>query len=439
MTESPAKPSATTQPVVVVVGGGFGGLQVVRALARSPVQVVLIDRENYHLFQPLLYQVATGGLSPADISSPLRSIFKNQKNVTIIQDEVQDFDIEGQSLITRKSRVPYDYLVLATGSRTSYFGNDQWAGYSHGLKSLEEAIDIRKQIYGTFEEAECLAGTEKDPRPIRFVVVGGGPTGVEMTGAIAELTRHTLRGEFKRIDPTKAEVLLLEGGGRVLANYDESLSNKAQEDLEDLGAHVRTNTFVTNIDQSGVKFKNEQQEEEFLEADLVLWAAGVRASSLSRKLHEKTGVELDRSGRICVNKDLSVPNHPNIFALGDMVLFLDEKKQKPLPGVAPVAMQQGYYVGKKIDRQVIGEETETPFEYTDKGMLAVIGRAAAIGDIRGWKFTGFFAWFVWLFVHLMFLVEFQSRVLVFIQWGWNYFTRNRSARLITNTRELRSD
>ncbi len=439
MTEPNTTSSPKKAPTVVVVGGGFGGLQVVRALARAPLQVVLIDRENYHLFQPLLYQVATGGLSPADISSPLRTIFKGQKNVTILHDEVQDFDTEKQVVVTRKTRVPYDYLVLATGSRAAYFGNEHWAKDSHGLKSIEEALDIRKRIYGVFEEAECLAVAGIEKRPNRFILEGGGPPGVEMAGAFCDLSRHTLRVEFKHIDPTKAEVLLLEAGDRILAGYDEYLSDKAEAELESMGAQVRTNCMVTDISESGVTFKNEQAEEEFLNADWVLWAAGVRASSLSKNLHDQTGAELDKGGRIRIGKDLSIPNHPNIFAIGDMVLFIDEETQKPLPGVAPVAMQQGYYVGTKIGRQVIGEDTETPFEYYDKGMLAVIGRAAAVADVRGWKFTGFFAWFVWLFVHLMFLVEFQNRVLVFIQWGWNYFTRNRSARLITNTRESRSN
>lgn len=421
-------------PRVVVVGGGFAGIQAVKSLRRSAVEIVLVDRQNYHLFQPLLYQVATGGLSPADIATPLRYIFKRQKNVRVLRDEVVDIDVEDHEVITKHTRIHYDYLVVTTGAKNHYFGNDHWEEHALGLKSLEEALEIRRRVFLAFEDAECLGQISAEMETIRFVVVGGGPTGVELAGAIGELSAHTFRGEFHNIDPAKAEILLIETGERILPNYPKALSIHARRDLERLGVEVYTKTLVSKIDECGVTLQHDHGEE-WIPAQAVFWAAGVQASDLGKKLAEKVGVELDKSGRVRVQADLSITNYPNIFVAGDLASSLDESIDQPLPGVAPVAMQEGKYVGQKINALVRGKN-RPPFRYRHRGTLAVIGRAAAVADLGRIQLRGYMAWLVWLFVHLMNLVEFENRLLVLIQWGWNYLTRNRSARLITSTSHL---
>lgn len=413
---------------VILVGGGFAGLYAAQALRRAPVDVTLIDRRNFHLFQPLLYQVATGGLSPADIASPLRGVLARQENAKVVQGAVTGLDAIHRQVLVGEAALEYDFLIVATGSKHHYFGNDRWQSVAPGLKTVEDALAMRRRILSAFERAEV----ERDPRRrealLTFVVVGGGPTGVELAGAIGELANHTLRNNFRSIDPADAKILLIEATGRILPVYPASLSDKAQRSLERLGVTVTTNRLVKDISPDHVLLEGPTGEQQ-LPTQTVLWAAGVTASSFGEKVAAATSSTTDRQGRILVNPDLSIPGFPEIFVCGDLAHF--KQNEQPLPGLAPVAMQQGAYVARRIGRQLRGKETP-PFRYRDWGTMAVIGRASAVAQLGRLRLHGYLAWLVWLFIHLINLVEFENRILVLIQWGWNYFTRNRSARLITN-------
>ncbi len=414
---------------VVIIGGGFGGLYTAKALGNTPVDVTLIDKRNFHLFQPLLYQVATGGLSPGDISSPLRAVLSRYKNVKVVAAEATDVDPDTQRVILSDGEVPYDTLIVATGVSHHYFGNDEWAESAPGLKTIEDAVHIRRHILLAFEAAERESDPAKRRAAMTFVVVGAGPTGVELAGALAELAHKTLKDDFRNIDPAEAKILLLEGMDRVLPPYPPELSAKAEKSLEKLGVVVQTNTMVTDIDGDEVTMK-QGDDSETIRARTVLWAAGVQASGMGKILADRTGVELDRSGRVIVEPDLSLANQPNIFVIGDLAHFAHQNEGKPLPGVAQVAIQQGQYMAKLVRKRLKGQTPES-FRYFDKGSLAVIGRNAAVADIGPLKFSGFFAWLLWVFIHIMYLVEFDNRLIVFFQWAWNYVTRKRGARLIT--------
>lgn len=413
---------------VVIVGGGFGGLYAAKSLRRSKVDLTLIDRRNFHLFQPLLYQVATGGLSPGDISSPLRSILRRQKNARVLMAEVVDIDVSRRRVVLADGEVGYDSLIVATGAHHDYFGNSRWEQYAPGLKTVEDALEIRKRIYLAFEAAEREPDPEKKAAWLTFVVVGGGPTGVELAGALGEIAHYTLRQDFRSIDPALARIILVEGLDRVLATYDESLSEKARRSLEGLGVEVRLNSFVTGVDDHGVTITH-GDEKATINAKTVLWSAGVKANSLGMVLAERTGATVDRAGRIVVDENLMIPGWPGIYVIGDLASF-SHQTGRPLPGVAPVAMSMGRYAARRIDA-AIQNRAMKPFRYFDKGALATIGRSAAIAQFGPVKISGWIAWVTWLFVHLMYLVEFDNRLLVLTQWAWNYFTRNRGARLIT--------
>ncbi|MCT7952512.1 NAD(P)/FAD-dependent oxidoreductase [Ancylothrix sp. C2] len=418
-------------PHVVIVGGGFGGLYAAQALRKAEVKVTLIDRRNFHLFQPLLYQVATGSLSPADISSPLRAILNHSKNTQILLGEVKDIDTEEQKIfLATGDEIAYDYLIVATGVSHHYFGKDEWATKAPGLKTVEDAIEMRRKIFLAFEAAEKENDPEKRRAWLNFVVVGGGPTGVELAGALAELAHYTLKNDFASIDTTEAQILLIEGVDRVLPPYPQDLSEKAKKSLEELGVTVKTRTMVTNIEDGIVTVKCEDKEEK-IETKTVLWAAGVKASAMGQAIAKATGSELDRVGRVVVEPDLSVKGFANIFVIGDLANFAHQGDGKPIPGVAPVAMQEGQYVAQLIKKKLAGKSVE-PFRYVDYGSLAVIGRHAAVVDLGFVKFSGFLAWLAWVFVHIYYLIEFDNKLVVMIQWGWNYFTRKRGARLITN-------
>lgn len=415
---------------VVIIGAGFGGLHAAKALSRAPVRVTLIDRRNFHCFQPLLYQVATGALSPANISMPIRAILKRQKNAEMLLGEVIDFDLGAKRVLLRDGAVGFDSLIVGAGTRHYYFGHDDWEPLAPGLKTIEEATEIRRRILLAFESAEVQTDCEARREWMRFTIVGAGPTGVEMAGAIAELARHTLQSNFRRINPASAEILLLEAADRVLSTYPLKLSRKAEQVLNRLGVSVRTSTVVESIGERGVTVRRVDSRERIV-SRTVVWAAGVRASDLGRKLAQISGAEADRGGRVVVEPDLSISNYPDVFVIGDLAHCRDQQGQ-PLPGVAPVAIQQGKYAARAIRARLKGK-TLPPFRYRDHGQMATIGRAAAVAQIGPLQFNGLVAWLAWLFVHLMNLVGFQNRLLVFIQWAWNYFTRNRSARLITET------
>jgi NADH dehydrogenase len=413
---------------VVIVGGGFGGLQAAQGLRRASFDVTLVDRRNFHLFQPLTYQVATGALSPGEIAYPLRAIFKRDSNVRVVLAEVADFDLAARTLrlqpvgeVPAPATLEYDTLVVAGGSRYSYFGHDDWSEYAAEVKSLESALVVRSRLLSAFEAAEAEMDNESRDAWLTFVVVGAGPTGVEMAGQIAELARDTLPHEFRSMDPRTARILLVEAADRVLTTFPPSLSAKAARSLARLGVTVLTGRTVTGVDADGVTIGEER-----VAARTIVWAAGVTASSLARRLGELTQAELDRAGRVTVGPDLTLPGHPEVFALGDMVRV----GATVLPGVAPVAMQQGRYVARVV-RDRLGGRTTPPFRYHDKGNLATIGRAAAVADLRGLKLSGFLAWVTWLCVHLFYLVGFQNRVLVLIRWSVSFLTHGRGARLIT--------
>jgi len=413
---------------VVIVGGGFGGLYAAKRLGHAPVRVTLIDRRNFHLFQPLLYQVATGGLSPANIAAPLRAVLKRQKNTEVFLGEVVDIDAANRRVILSDGSVLYDNLIVATGSGHHYFGHPEWEELAPSLKTVEDATRIRHRILFAFEAAERETNPQERSAWLTFVVVGAGPTGVELAGTLGELAHHTLRDNFQHINPANARILLVEGTDRVLPTYPPKLSARASRALARLGVTVRTGTMVSAIAPDQVVLRSGDQMEQ-IRARTVLWAAGVQASRLGRVLTDRTGAALDRAGRVVVQPDLTVPGHPEIFAIGDLASFTHQTGQ-PLPGVAPVAMQQGRYVADLIVSRLEGR-TRAPFRYKDRGAMATIGRSAAVVDLGWFRFSGFFAWLVWLFVHLMYLIAFGNRILVLIQWAINYFTRNRSARLIT--------
>jgi NADH:ubiquinone reductase (H+-translocating) len=413
---------------VVIVGGGFGGLYAAKALKRAPVRVTLLDRRNFHLFQPLLYQVATGGLSPANIASPLRAVLKRNRNTEVLLGEVTDVDVANRRVILSKRSVGYDTLIVAAGARHHYFGKDHWEELAPGLKTIEDATEMRRRILLAFENAERESDQAKQRSWLTFIIVGGGPTGVELAGAIGELAHHTLQSNFRHIDPAQARIFLVEGLDRILPPYPPLLSKKAAEALTRLGVTTRTSTIVSDLqpDSATLRFGG---QEETIAARTVLWAAGVQASPLGAILARATGAALDRAGRITVLPDLSLPDHPEIFVIGDMALFA-QPDGKPLPGVAPVAMQQGRYVATLIQERLRGRRLPA-FRYKDFGNMATIGRAAAVADLGWLRFSGFLAWLAWLFIHVLNLIEFENRLLVLMQWAWNYFTRNRSARLVT--------
>jgi NADH dehydrogenase FAD-containing subunit len=409
------------RPRVVIVGAGFGGLTAARALARAPVDVILIDRHNYHLFQPLLYQVATAALSPADIAVPIRRIVRRQKNAFVLLGRVIGVDAASREVILEDRRIAYDHLVLATGARHAYFGHDEWEEVAPGLKKIDDATDIRRRILLAFEEAETAKTEAERRRFLTFVVVGGGPTGVEMAGAIAELARKALAEDFRRIDPRHARILLVEAGPRVLPAFPDSLSAIAQKDLKRLGVEVMTGAPVRSCDDDGVIAGAER-----IPSGCIIWAAGVAASPAAKWLH----AEHDAAGRVKVAADLSLPGHPEILVIGDTALALDENG-KPLPGVAPVAKQQGNYVARLIKARVEGRNPPPPFRYRNLGNLATIGRRAAVADFGWIRVSGRLAWLLWGAVHILFLIGFRNRLVVLLEWLWAYVTYERSARLIT--------
>jgi NADH dehydrogenase len=410
----------TVQPRVVIVGSGFGGLRAARALRDAPVQVTVIDKSNHHLFQPLLYQVATAGLSPADISAPIRSILKQQANARVLMAEVTGIDSQEQRVLAGELSVPYDYLIVATGARHSYFGHNEWEQYAPGLKSITDATAIRRDILLAFEAAERETDPEKRDALLTFVLVGAGPTGVEMAGAIAELAHKALAADFRTIDPKSARIILVEAAPKILLVYPESQSRRAQKALNRLGVEVRTNAAVENITEDGVVIAGK-----LLQAKTVIWTAGVAASPAGQWL----GAEVDRAGRVKVTDNLSLPNHPNVFVIGDTASVMQNGKM--LPGVAPVAMQEGSYVGSLIAQKVAGKENVRSFHYHDKGSLATVGRSFGIVDIGRFRFSGFIAWVMWLFIHIFYLIGFRNRFVVMFQWAWAYLTYQRGARLIT--------
>ncbi len=443
---------------VVIVGAGFGGLNAARALGKSGLRVTIIDRRNYHTFQPLLYQVATAGLSPGEIAAPIRSIFRADKNVEVLMAEVTGFNLDRRVVETPDGEIPYDYLIVAAGASHAYFGHDDWEPLAPGLKTIEDALEIRRRVLLAFELAERQAAAGQSDTPLNFVVVGAGPTGVELAGTLAEISHHALAHEFRSIDPARTHILLIEGGPRVLPAYAEDLSRSAEEQLHRLGVEVRTSTTVTQIAPGAVMLGETR-----IPATVVLWAAGVAASPLGQKLSAPT----DRAGRVLVQPDLSIAGHPEVFVIGDLAAVKDaaDENGKMLPGVAPVAIQQGQYVAKLI-RQELQEKIEAgkklevgapqladvarrggfdsgagvnsrpPFHYWDKGSLATIGRAAAVAQFGRIHISGFLAWLSWLFVHILFLIGFRNRLLVFIQWAWSYVTYERGARLITGSAYL---
>ncbi len=421
---------------VVIVGGGFGGLSAALGLARADAAVTLVDRRNFHLFQPLLYQVATGGLSPADIASPLRAVLKRQTNTAVIHDEVTAIDPAAKRVTLESGELTYDTLIVATGVQPSYFGHDDWRAHAPGLKTVEDATQIRSRILAAFERAEREDDTAARSAWMTFVIVGGGPTGVELAGAVAELARHTLRRDFRRIRTGDARVVLIEGSGSVLGGFAKPLPAAARRSLEKLGVEVVCDTFVENIDARQVTLRAAVGDHRStLECATVLWAAGVRVTDLGETIARATGAATDRLGRIRVQPDLTIPGQPDFYVIGDLA-YLEGADGKPLPGVAPVAMQQGRYVARAIRQRNDGRQAD-PFRYRNKGSLAVIGRAAAVADLgRRLRFSGYPAWWLWLLVHIMYLVEFENRVLVFVHWAFSYFTRKRGARLITGEREI---
>jgi NADH:ubiquinone reductase (H+-translocating) len=419
--------STEGKPNVVVIGAGFGGLQAARTLSKYPVQVTLIDRKNHHTFQPLLYQVATAGISPGEIAAPIRWIVRGQQNIEVLLEEVQSIDLDHRIVNLPDRDLPYDYLIVATGASHAYFGHEDWEPYAPGLKTIEDALEIRRRVLLAFELAERQVTRGEQHFPLNFIVVGGGPTGVELAGTLAEIARHALQKEFRAIDPERTRIILLEGGPRILAAYAEDLSKSAEEQLRGLGVEVHTSALVTNIEPAAVHMGDTS-----IPAAVILWAAGVSASPLGKKL----GAPVDRAGRVLVNPDLSLPGHPEVFVIGDLAALKDEDG-KWLPGVAPNALQQGRATARNIGRDLQGSPRKN-FHYVDKGSLATIGRAAGIAQFGKLHISGFIAWMAWLFVHIFFLIGFRNRILVLIQWAWSYVTYERGARLITGDTTLPS-
>lgn len=412
--------STTRLPRVVIVGAGFGGLRAAKALEHAPVQVTVIDRNNHHLFQPLLYWVASAGLSPAEISSPIRRVLRGQKNTEVLMAEVTGVDLERRRVLMGERAIEYDYLVLATGAQDNYFGHPEWSQYAAGLKSIQEATTIRSRILQAFEVAEIETDPAKVKELLTFVLVGAGPTGVEMAGAIAELAHKALAKDFRRIDPASAQVILVEAGPRILTAFPEKLAKRAHRALQRLGVEIRVGKPVEEIDADGVIVAGQR-----IASKTVIWSAGVAASPAGAWL----GAEVDRGGRVHVNTDLTVPGQANVFVIGDSAALSQDGK--PLPGVAPVAMQQGRYVAALIKQRVTSGGPERPFHYVDKGNLATVGRSYAVVDIKGLRITGLLAWLLWLVIHIYYLIGFRNRLVTLFQWAWTYFTFNRGARLIT--------
>ncbi|MBV8879730.1 MAG: NAD(P)/FAD-dependent oxidoreductase [Planctomycetaceae bacterium] len=406
-------------PHVVILGGGFGGLSAARALRKAPVRVTLLDRRNHHLFQPLLYQVATAALNASDIAVPIRSILNRQRNATVLMAEATGLDLANRKVLLADGETSYDYLVIATGATHSYFGHEEWAPYAAGLKTIEDALEIRRRILTAFEQAEREKDPEKRKAWLTFVIVGGGPTGVELAGALSEISRHALAKDFRAIDPTHARIILLQGGGRILPTFPEVLSDDSVKYLTDLGVEVRMNARVTGIDADGVLIGTER-----IAARTALWAAGVAASPLAKSL----GGPLDSAGRVEVTPELTVPGHNEIYVIGDLASL--KQDGKPLPGVAPAAMQEGRHAAANIRRAVRGEPLQ-PFAYKDKGSLAVIGRGSGVAAFPKSNWSGYVAWWAWLLIHIFFLIGFRNRVIVLLQWTWAYITWQRGARLIT--------
>ena len=417
---------------VVIAGAGFGGLNAALSLARAPVDVTIIDKNNFHLFQPLLYQVATGGLSPANIAAPVRAILGSQRNATVILGTVTGFDPAGRRVFLGDHAIPYDTLIVAAGAANNYFGQDEWETHARGLKTIEDALEIRKRIFLAYEKAERSFGHPSLKKLLTFVVVGGGPTGVELAGTLADLAHLTLKREVRHIETDRARIILVEASGRILRQFTEDLSDKARRALERLGVEVWTNSRVKDIAVDEVVIEREGAINK-VEARTVLWAAGVKANPLSSSLAESLGIETNGSGRIEVTRQLAVPGHPEILVIGDMAKALDARGNE-FPALAPVAQQQGKYAARLIRDRLSGGDTP-PFRYFDMGTMATIGRKAAVADLRILRFNGFPAWLAWLFIHLMQLVMFENRVLVFMQWAWNYMTFHQSARLITHMDE----
>jgi NADH:ubiquinone reductase (H+-translocating) len=425
-----------TRQRVVILGGGFGGLSAAQKLKRAPVDVTLIDRCNYHLFQPLLYQVATGSLSPANITGPLRQVLKHDKNTTVLLGEAVDIDPANHKAILSDGAIGYDTLIVATGSSHQYFGHHEWEQFAPGLKTIEDATDMRSRILLAFEAAERETDPEKLKQWMTFVIVGAGPTGAELAGALGEIANDTLKHDFRRINPTEAQIILVEGTDRVLPTYPPKLSEAARKMLERLNVTVRTGAMVTDVKARSVTIKCGDHTE-IIPTRTILWAAGVLASPLGLALAKRLGAETDRAGRVIVDPDMTIPGHPEIFVIGDLSSFTHQTG-KPLPGVAQPAIQQGSYVAKVIERRLRGEKTP-PFRYFDKGNLATIGRGAAVADLNFITLAGLPAWLVWIFIHLMYIVQFQNRLLVFMQWMWLYITFDRAARLITGKNLLPLD
>ena len=417
------------KPKVVIIGGGFGGLWAAKALANKPVDVTLIDRKNHHVFQPLLYQVATAVLSPGEIAQPIRRILHKYKNIEVILGEAVAFEKENNSVrLADGSEIAYDYLIIAAGARHAYFGHGDWETHAPGLKTLEDALEIRRRVLLAFEYAERDAYLTGNQRPMNFVVVGGGPTGVELAGAIADIARKALAKDFMAIDTRNARVMLFEGSDHVLGTFANDLSKSAKQQLESLGVEVRLNSFVTDIEPGRVKVAGE-----WIDCDVVLWATGVAASPLGKAL----GAQIDKAGRVLVERDLTVPGFKNIFVIGDMVWLLQDSGE-PVPGVSPAAMQMGGATAKNILRDLKGDPREN-FHYVNKGTMATIGRSKAIAEAGGFKFKGFIAWLMWLFLHVFFLIGFRNRFAVLFEWFWAYLTRERSARLITGNADEMQD
>lgn len=415
-----ANTSPTEKPQVVIVGAGFGGLEAAKKLAREDVRVTVIDRTNYHLFQPLLYQVATAALSPADIAAPVRGVLSKYKNVEVILAEVQSVDVDAKKLKTTDMEIGYDFLILSTGARHSYFGHNEWEKLAPGLKSLEDAIELRRRLLMAFEYAEKITDEAARKAAMTFVIIGGGPTGVEMAGAIAEISRHTLAKDFRHIDPSQARVILIEGEPRLLAGFPEDLSASALRQLVDLGVEVRTAARATDLTEAGVQVGNE-----FIPCRVKIWAAGNNASFVGKTLD----ASVDRVGRVVVNDDLTIPGHPEVQVIGDLANF-SHQTGEPLPGISPVAMQQGRHAARNVLAIIQGRKPQR-FHYWDKGTIATIGRNKAVADLKFIHLSGLPAWLAWLFVHIIFLVGFRNRLLVLIQWAWAYFTFDKGARLIT--------
>lgn len=424
-----ATTTSASVPHVVIIGGGFGGLETARNLRKSNVQVTLVDRHNYHLFQPLLYQVATGGLSPANIATPLRSIFRRQANCEVLLAEVQGFDLDHKRLVLADGELKYDHLVVAAGATHSYFGHEEWASVAPGLKTLQDATSIRRKVFLAFEAAEREKNPKIREQMMTFVVVGGGPTGVELAGALSEIARHTIRNDFRHIHPEDARIVIVEAAEHVLAHYPEGLCKRAAKKIRDLGIEIQTQTRVTNITEEEVHLSSKDGDQ-VIGTQTVLWAAGVHGSPLGGKLAQACGIETDRAGRVGVTDMMNVEGQDDIYVIGDLANCTDGKGVQ-MPGLAPVAIQQAQYVAKRIVNAISGKQTTETFVYSDRGTMATIGRAKAVVQVGKHESVGFIAWLMWLVVHLLQIVQFQNRLLILFQWAWNYLTFSRSARIIT--------